>query len=355
MISLLTDAADLAGISGSWVTQVQGRSTRVYGQVVAKNGDGDLHVVPMNDILEDVKCVLDAEKASLHMHSSIIAERKSSDAELHSTEQNDHGPITETNEDEILRNESANLQSPSSDKDPDWTLTGATRTTVLKGNDNVQRASEYFFNEVSALTQANVDHQGFISVEKLLEWMRAAPMPNSSPQQAGDDDKTTNFSLLLHAAYSEKTNSLPVLPLSIASDGQRCSLLVFSILFDLNLGHLVDSFNRAGLHDIKLPIPLSKLKDSLQSIPDGGLVAEKFFARQWAFCPAHFSLHMDEHFSKDRILPICRTKEISSGGTARVRQIVVQEEFVDHKLRKELEGDEYAVYTDREFGPVSKT
>jgi hypothetical protein len=44
---------------------------------------------------------------------------------------------------------------------------------------------------------------------------------------------------------------------------------------------------------------------------------------------------------------------LNSGGTANVWQIVVQEEFVDPKLRSSLAEDVYAKYEDREYGMVS--
>jgi hypothetical protein len=56
---------------------------------------------------------------------------------------------------------------------------------------------------------------------------------------------------------------------------------------------------------------------------------------QWRFCPAMFDLHMTNEYVKFRIIPIHRRHTINNkGGTARLWQIAVHEEFVSQELRQ---------------------
>jgi hypothetical protein len=128
---------------------------------------------------------------------------------------------------------------------------------------------------------------------------------------------------------------------------------VFSILLDLGLGHLVDAFSRKGIVDGRLPEDLSSLTKKLEDLEDGVQVAERFNKRQWKFCPAIIRHHMDDDFFEDIIIPICWQSTPTSGGTAKVRQIVIQEQFVGETLRKLLRDDPSTFYEDDAFGPVS--
>lgn len=74
--SALTAAAELDGISGSWVVQEGEHEIQVYGQVVAKDAFGDVYIMPMVDILHDVEKVFNGRIASLHGHSLVAQESK---------------------------------------------------------------------------------------------------------------------------------------------------------------------------------------------------------------------------------------------------------------------------------------
>lgn len=65
----LTDSADIEGISGSWIVREGKFSTKVYGQVVAKDPFGDLYIVPMKQILNEIANVFGAEMPALQTHS----------------------------------------------------------------------------------------------------------------------------------------------------------------------------------------------------------------------------------------------------------------------------------------------
>ncbi|KAF3053232.1 hypothetical protein E8E11_000162 [Didymella keratinophila] len=195
-----------------------------------------------------------------------------------------------------------------------------------------------------------VDGRVYVLVDKLQKWLRA-PAGSDSPEYRS----ATNIHLLAHAAHFGSCDSgafspLPREPASIAEPGRNCCLLVFSILLDLDRGGLLDTFAHHDIRDKGLPIALSELKHKLRNIEDGDQIANEFNARQWSFCPAYFSEHMDEGYFEDHIIPVCRTQKINSGGTADVWQICVQREFVDAHLRRQLEGDAHASYEDLEYG-----
>ncbi|KAJ4379241.1 hypothetical protein N0V86_005286 [Didymella sp. IMI 355093] len=195
-------------------------------------------------------------------------------------------------------------------------------------------------------TTTAVDGRSFVLVQKLQTWMRSTNTSNRL-----DNKFVTNTDLLAHAAYSGNSDFLPVEPSAVADVGPECCLVVFCILLELGLGHLLHLLCRAGIVDNQLPVPSSILKKNLSrvALEDRDQVVELFDQRQWKFCPALFSLHMDKQFYENRIIPVCRTQDINAGGTANVTQIVVQAEFVDQKLRTMLEDDEHASYQDKDY------
>jgi hypothetical protein len=82
------------------------------------------------------------------------------------------------------------------------------------------------------------------------------------------------------------------------------------------------------------------------------LAARKFYNRQWAFSPATFDLHLGQEWAKNRVIPICNKEEINVGGTAKVYQIEVQEEFVGEQLKEVVSASRYNNPNDR-LGYVS--
>jgi hypothetical protein len=217
---------------------------------------------------------------------------------------------------------------------------------MIKRTTFVQALAD-FAAKVHELTQSAVDGRKYVLVETLRSWMR-----HTSPTKL-DDKFVTNTDLLSHAAYFGKRDFRPIESSRISDRGNDCCIIVFSILLDLGLGYLIDSFSRKGIIDRRLPEDLSSLKEKLRDLEDGVQIAELFNDRQWKFCPATFSQHMENDFFKDVIIPICRQSEPNSGGTAKVRQIVVQEQFVGESLRNLLKDDPSTSYDDQNFGPVS--
>jgi hypothetical protein len=70
----LTCAVDTDGISGSWIFRESEYRVQIYGQVVAKDGFGSLHVVPIVDILQDIKWVFKVDMVYLYGHNIVSKE-----------------------------------------------------------------------------------------------------------------------------------------------------------------------------------------------------------------------------------------------------------------------------------------
>jgi hypothetical protein len=219
---------------------------------------------------------------------------------------------------------------------------------LISRRSTFNRALADFAAKAHELSKKAVDGRSYVLVEELMQWMRGMSLSKL------DNKFVTNTDLLAHAAYFGRHDFPPIVSSHISDAGPDCCVVVFGILLDLELGHLINLFSKKGIVDSQLPQDLSSLKRKLASLQPGERVAERFNERQWKFCPATFSLNMEKEYFEDRIIPICRQAHLSSGGTARVSQIVVQSEFVDKKLRNLLAGDEHASYIDRDHGPVSR-
>ena len=161
----------------------------------------------------------------------------------------------------------------------------------------------------------------FICVEKLKSWMY--------PQVEG----------LLDAAYRRQNYpGLPIHPRTVRRRDND-SLLVLSILLELDRGDLIDSFYELGLV-AKLPVDLATLKarlrgDNKMSDSEAESLAERFDEKQWRYCAEKFYLDARRNYvSSNQIIPISRKEAINTkGGTATVWQIEVLEEFVEESLR----------------------
>jgi hypothetical protein len=177
----------------------------------------------------------------------------------------------------------------------------------------------------------------YVRVTRLIKWLENDAQPGIS-----------RVEILLDYAYRNRRSPAPPLRADDVCKGEESCALVFSILLGLGHGELIDLFENRGLCDKRLPIPLSDLKD----LKDRGFpYAEEFNKKQWAFCPANFDYH-SRNYHGDRIIPICKREEISDkGGTARLWQIAVQEEFVKESLKERVPNSKFP---DGTFGWVSR-
>jgi hypothetical protein len=171
----------------------------------------------------------------------------------------------------------------------------------------------------------------YIRTAKFTKWLRSKIGPGSI---------TTQATRLLHAAYHHRIQ--PGLPISSEqiSAGEHGCLLVFSILLELHLGHLVHHFQRQDIVDKHLPIDLRSLQAKIwlmdrEDLPNAESLPERFEKAQWRYCPAIFDLGVGWDHPRNKIIPICKKEQINDkGGTARLWQIAVQKEFVGHRLRE---------------------
>lgn len=185
----------------------------------------------------------------------------------------------------------------------------------------------------------------YVLVWQLTNWLKSKR----------PETETTQTRILLRAAYYRNQPKIIFLPpetYQIQAE-ETCCLIIFSILLQLDLGHLVDHFQRWGQFDVHLPIDRSLLQQKFKnvSVSNAPKLAMRFDEMQWRFCPVILELGMSWEFGRDRVIPICGKEEINTkGGTEKLWQIKVQEEFVGPKLRNAALS---AKFSDKEFGNVS--
>ncbi|KAL9129565.1 MAG: hypothetical protein Q9217_002021 [Psora testacea] len=102
-------------------------------------------------------------------------------------------------------------------------------------------------------------------------------------------------------------------------------LRIFCILLRIHHGRFIECFvHHDGLADHNLPFESKHPRWPSSTDPK---FFDNFHAQQWPFCAAHLKIHMDDHFDKDRILPIIEKKELSEGGSAITHRVVVEDEY----------------------------
>lgn len=187
-------------------------------------------------------------------------------------------------------------------------------------------------SKVSACTREAVCRRSYVLVAELTQWLRSSVHPGKSTTQCGR---------LLLAVYGDQ---IPPPSTDKLSEEDSCCLLVFCILLLIGRGNLIHVFQRFNILDKHLPIPLQQLQTRLQGprIPDPMQLAAEFNEKQWLFCPAKFDLHLGQEYNEHRILPICQKAKINEkGGTARLWQIEVKEEFVGDALKQAVDFSRY--------------
>lgn len=167
--------------------------------------------------------------------------------------------------------------------------------------------------------------RSFLRIEKLKAWV--LPRLGVLLKEIFNDDSENSF-------------------LSITTrQVHETSLVVFCVLLDIENGRLIETAIKRDMQDQSLPIHLHLLRSQLASIPglhDPESLAQKFWKRQWAFCPAKFRLNSTTEYLPNVIVPIIKKEAINTkGGTASVWQIEVLEEFIDQPLRDKVASSRY--------------
>lgn len=178
----------------------------------------------------------------------------------------------------------------------------------------------------------------FILTSRLKEWFL----------ERGADSSPAPINRLLHYAYRARLKQSPDIPISaerIAID----SLLIFSILLEIDHGDLIDRFQEHSKVDSKLPFNKAELELWLHEnkIPSSSSeeqesLARRFYDIQWKYSLKPFQLGDGKAHPPQCILPICQRKEINKkGATAHLWEIEVPEEFVGETLRGRVENSRY--------------
>lgn len=217
---------------------------------------------------------------------------------------------------------------------------------MMVSNDEHDQAIKEFKTKVQECTVKGACGRDYVRVEALRNWMR------SQVQDPSTGRNITQVDRLLRAVYRDRKS--PGLPITAKEVDSRY-LLVFSILLELESGKHIDSFKTVEISDLRLPETLYNLQKKIEAISglNSSKLAEAFDQLQWRYRPVRLEMDMSPTCSEHAIIPICRKEPIKQGGTAKVWQILVQEEFVDHNLREAVWSDPHARIKDKVFGWVS--
>lgn len=194
-----------------------------------------------------------------------------------------------------------------------------------------------FFAKLQELTLQAHCGRDYVLTSALIEWL-GSPFDDSSPSRSRADR-------LWRLAYDARFPGFFLPLLNLVEDSQEL-YLVLSALLSISAGHLTERFRDKGIYDSKLPVKLEELaflKENDKDLP------RKFYKQQFRFCAAKFSDTGWENNHADYVVPICRRKLITKGGTASLWQISVQEEFVSQHLRTLASRMNY---TDKDYGKV---
>lgn len=192
--------------------------------------------------------------------------------------------------------------------------------------------NQEFQHKLKVCTKQAACGRPFVLVGRLQDWLR-------SPVEPGVG--VTHAERLLDVAYHSRMMRLPISSTQF-QPGDDCCLLVFCILQGIGCGAAISHFSQWGNVDKLLPLRQDTVDDMFEKakILDTHL-RSSFFEQQYLFCPARFDLRRTQHWGDRRVVPICARNLITSkGGTAKLYQIAVPEEFVGSNLR-DLSGSRF--------------
>lgn len=202
----------------------------------------------------------------------------------------------------------------------------------LQRQESYRQTLDDFERELEACKVKAICGRTFLRIKRLAKWLKK------------------NTGTLLWAAYSqENRSSLPInerqVQNSTFGDGP---ILVFGVLLELKYGHFIDLFHSVRLAH-RLPHSLYDLETALKAGGDPRLteedaieLARRFDNAQWRYCPPSFDwLHVQKHLPQ-HIIPIIRKEAINSkGGTAKVYQIAVLEDYVGKEMAELISFSKY--------------
>lgn len=115
------------------------------------------------------------------------------------------------------------------------------------------------------------------------------------------------------------------------------SVLIFCILLELGLAHLLEGFTTNGTSDKSLPIDERDLCALTQNLGhEDDSLADRFFEIQWRYCAAVVDLDGIYEWQQGMVIPICFQNLIAEGRTAKVYEIAVPEDFIGQRLANDF-------------------
>jgi hypothetical protein len=175
----------------------------------------------------------------------------------------------------------------------------------------------------------NFEDKDFYVRDQIYKWMVAG--------------NPTNAVLLLAAVNQRiKEGRFPeITSRDLFDPGAKC-FIVFAILLSLDYGHLIHIFHKHGVTDYSLAWNIEERKDTHHALAEDLIhehvhpakVIAAFEERKWAFNPVQLTLKMHDHLpGVNWILPFAKCRKVAEGGTAKVYQVLVQEDLLAPEFR----------------------
>ncbi|KAI0451728.1 hypothetical protein F5B21DRAFT_506921 [Xylaria acuta] len=184
----------------------------------------------------------------------------------------------------------------------------------------------------------------YVRTRRMIEWMR----------ESESNRATANGGLLLDDVYgAPHKHSSKFPPVDWKQLSNDNCIILFGLLTILGYGHLIDVLQRHSIQDYLRKsgeiIEQNMLKDHFESPTGLQKFMDDFERRRWEFSPVKFDLRMDIILEDRRcVLPFCRRQRINlKGGTAKLYEVAVEEDFVQESLRVAIQG---STYNDPDFG-----
>jgi hypothetical protein len=180
-----------------------------------------------------------------------------------------------------------------------------------------------FNQEIQKHSIHSVSGRSFVLTRKLKSWLNSA-VDGLRPQ--------TVLESLYNSIVSIQGSGHLITP-----PWKSDSVLIFCILLELGLVHLLEEFATNGISDKSLPIDehdLCALAQNLSHEDDS--LADRFFEIQWRYCAPIFDLDGIYEWRQGTVIPICSQNLIAEGRTAKVYEIAVPEDFIGQRLAHEF-------------------
>jgi hypothetical protein len=356
---------------------------RLVGQAIADDAWGNVYVVPMVDVMDDIKFVLKAEEVRLPRDGSevfdLLLKKYEQRTEVHELPEHSvaqqtvtmetipkfdskaaifHPPTPPQIEPSIgLSSPASTLAEPSAPPptEPPASPPASPPATGQQPTleEFKQRLYQEWTREVACQNQCQPPEsctclRQIIHVDALIKWFR---------RTLSAVNGTTNLHQLLQELQIGPHRKFPLEHDTYFTGKYQC-LRVFGFLLKKDLGHLIDRFYQSQLSDIGLHHDgnYGRLRENLTNvIPSNDIetLIQQFCREKWSFCPLELELHIDRPLEGTKVIaPFCHKILLGRGGTASVYLVTVQKDLIrDERLKAVLQD---SVYHDSAFGDCYK-